>query len=540
LNLWTGGDEMKLMSGSRIAATGILISIIALCVFDAAQAFAAGGAVFVSTNAAADGTGCCRIGHGDIDCGIFRGKQFAWFGEGPQSVLLEDGAYFFAVISPGGDPNDGGDENLSDDLDVYTNRIFSVNNGVISYEGTHDFANGKIRLMPYLNSTNAQGEYQMAICSLRDGQPVKVNDCITDSFKIQDASNFFISGVKYYDQNMDGAFQLGEPTIPGWQIQISTPKGMQILNTDSDGKWSLLLPEDTAFKACEIHQSKYQQTGPISGARTSDELAVAPGDKCWEGFVSNNITGLNFGGFCSGGMEISERLHIIKTAASLFTRTYAWQIKKSMNPKIVGQISGKASVKYAVDVSQTGFADSDWQIVGTITVENPNQFDVKGINITDAVNDPHASCIVENGKGLTILKGDSVTLNYACIYSEAPNPAADTNGATVIWPLVSNPSFAGNASGIAQYDFSANAPSQTVRSSVTVTDTVKGETIVLGTATATDTAPYASKSFDYKRTVDAPAYDCVLFTNKANIVETGQSASEAIEVCGPSRSLSEN
>jgi hypothetical protein len=533
--LLTGGEEMKLMSGWRMTATGILISIIAIIALDATQAFAAGGAVFASTNTAADGTGHCRNGHGDIDCGIFSGKQFVWIGEGPQSAPLKDGAYFFAVISPGGDPNDGGDNNLSDDLDAYTNRIFFVNDGVIGYGGTHDFTNDKIRLMPYLDTTNAVGEYQMAICSLSNGQPVKVDNCKTDNFKIQDASNFFISGVKYFDQNMDGVFQLGEPTMPGWQIQISTPKGMQILTTDSDGKWSFLLPEDTVFKACEIHQSKYQQAGPIMGAQTSDELAVASGDKCWEGLVRDNITGLNFGSICAGCMEIGERLHIAKTATSLFTRTYAWQINKSVNPKIVGQISEKASVKYAVDISQTGFADSDWQIVGTITVANPNQFNVTGVNVTDAVNDPHASCIVDNGTGVTILKGDSVTLDYACIYSEAPNPDADTNGATAIWPLVSNPSLVGNASGIAQFDFSGNTPSKTVGNTVTVTDTFESAATVLGTATATDTAPYASKSFAYQRTVDAPANDCVLYTNKANIVETGQSANAGIVVCGPSR-----
>src|SRR5262249_25426386 len=58
----------------------------------------------------------------------------------------------------------------------------------------------------------------------------------------------------------------------------------------------------------------------------------------------------------------------------------------------------------------------------------------------------------------------------------------------------------------------------------------------LGTVTANDSPPFASATFTYSRGIAVPALstnNCVHYSNVASIVETGQSASVVVEVCGP-------
>ncbi len=128
------------------------------------------GAAFTTVNETVDGTGHCKNGNPNVNCNIYDGKQYVWLNGGPLAASVGDGTYFFAVLDPGGqaDPNDGAAKNLSDDFDAYTNRTFSVSGGVLSYAGTHDFANNKIRLCRYADTTNPGGVYIMAICSLAE------------------------------------------------------------------------------------------------------------------------------------------------------------------------------------------------------------------------------------------------------------------------------------------------------------------------------------------------------------------------------------
>jgi hypothetical protein len=112
---------------------------------------------------------------------------------------LGDGTYFFAVLSPGGQPapNDGGTNtsngelaNLSDNSDVWTNREFSVSGSIINYGGTHDVdtTNNEIQLFPYADTPNSGGVYILAVCKVPanpTGTPgVNPKDCKYDAFKV--------------------------------------------------------------------------------------------------------------------------------------------------------------------------------------------------------------------------------------------------------------------------------------------------------------------------------------------------------------------
>lgn len=192
---------MRTRASRRRTTSGILTSFALVAVVGglltftplAASANPVSGAAFTTVNETVDGTGHCKNGNPAVNCNIYDGKQYVWLNGGPSVAYVGDGDYFFAVLDPGGqaDPNDGAAKNLSDDFDSYTNRTFSVSGGVVSYTGNgtdlvHDFANNKIRLMPYADTSNPGGVYILAICSLADGYPANASDCKYDAFKIQE------------------------------------------------------------------------------------------------------------------------------------------------------------------------------------------------------------------------------------------------------------------------------------------------------------------------------------------------------------------
>jgi hypothetical protein len=165
------------------------------------------GAAFTTVNESVDDAGHCKNGNPGTNCNIYDGKQYVWLNGGPSTAYVGDGTYFFAVLAPGGqaDPNDGATKNLSDDFDGHANRTFSVAGGTVSYAGTHDFDNNKIRLMDYADTPNSGGVYILAICSLADGYPANPSDCKYDAFKV--AAEQVTPGVPLtVTKDADGAY----------------------------------------------------------------------------------------------------------------------------------------------------------------------------------------------------------------------------------------------------------------------------------------------------------------------------------------------
>jgi hypothetical protein len=223
-------------------------------------------------------------------------------------------------------------------------------------------------------------------------------------------------------------------------------------------------------------------------------------------------------------------LTVSKTATPTFTRTYLWDISKAVDPKLVEQFGGTATFNYTVNAWQTGFTDSLWAVAGMITVTNPNDWEVITFNASDAL--PDADCIITGGSDVVLAAGASVDLPYTCTFAAQPPYNTDlTNTATATWDSATYYTPDGSASGTAVFQFTT--PTTTVNKTVTITDTFNGVTTTLGTLTATDEPPYASATFTYSRIILVPTWDCVFYPNTATIVETGQSASQTVEVCGP-------
>jgi hypothetical protein len=168
------------------------------------------GAAFTTVNESVDGTGHCQNGNPTVNCNIYDGKQYVWLDGGPATASVGDGTYFFAVLDPGGqaDPNDGAPQNLSDAFDAYTNRTFSVSNGVVSYTGTHDLSGNEIRLADYADTSNPGGVYILAVCSLANGYPVAASSCKYDAFKVTSGTTQVAPGLPLsVEKDASGAYQ---------------------------------------------------------------------------------------------------------------------------------------------------------------------------------------------------------------------------------------------------------------------------------------------------------------------------------------------
>jgi hypothetical protein len=126
------------------------------------------------------------------------------------------------------------------------------------------------------------------------------------------------------------------------------------------------------------------------------------------------------------------------------------------------------------------------------------------------------NCTITNGTGVVVPASGSATRSYSCTFASAPG-VNGVNSATATWDPAAAFTAHSSATGTATYAFG----------SLTITDSFKGS---LGTISV----PTASTTFTYPRTITAPTATCSTFPNTATIVETGQTASQAVKVCGGS------
>ncbi|MBI1806905.1 MAG: T9SS type A sorting domain-containing protein [Ignavibacteria bacterium] len=70
-----------------------------------------------------------------------------------------------------------------------------------------------------------------------------------------------IKGELYFDKNSNGMRDTGEPSIPGWRIQLSGAKALSML-TDSSGSYSFEDLPHGAYTVSEVQRSPWTQTSP--------------------------------------------------------------------------------------------------------------------------------------------------------------------------------------------------------------------------------------------------------------------------------------
>jgi hypothetical protein len=219
---------------------------------------------------------------------------------------------------------------------------------------------------------------------------------------------------------------------------------------------------------------------------------------------------------------VASDLGVAKTASTSYSRVYQWAITKSVDKSLVEQSGGSVTANYTVVAKETGFADGNWKVAGTITVSNPNDFE----SVTASVADSLPGCTLDH-TSVTVPASGSASVGYTCPVASG---ASGTNGATASWSASGASTPDGSASTSTPYSFAAST-SSTTNAKVTVTDTFNGGSpTTLGTLTATDAAPYATATYTYSRTVPVTGSVCVVFPNTASVA--GQTASASFTVCG--------
>jgi hypothetical protein len=212
-----------------------------------------------------------------------------------------------------------------------------------------------------------------------------------------------------------------------------------------------------------------------------------------------NIPTLSHIDFCFD-YEVS----VSKTAETSYTRTYEWDIDKTVTPHIWHIFFGDtATSQYTVSVEKTGYMDSDWAVEGEITIFNPAPIPATIESVEDWVNGIEADVICPVTFPYVLDPYETLICTYG---TPLPDEASRTNVATV-----TTSGDVGGGEGTAPVTF--GDPTTEINDTIHVSDTNGGSWIF------TDTG-----SVNYETTYDCSAEVYLQrFHNVATIDETGQS-----------------
>jgi hypothetical protein len=227
-----------------------------------------------------------------------------------------------------------------------------------------------------------------------------------------------------------------------------------------------------------------------------------------------------------------------KTASGGFTRTYKWTIAKSVTGSSLVRVAypGNATFNYSVVVNSgsPAYVDSGWQVTGSITVYNPNDWEAVTVGITDAIGTGW-TCVVTNGTGVSVPAATDAThpgsasRNYTCSYTGTGTPSGGTNTATVTWNSTTASTPNGSATGTATFSFTS--PSTEVNKTINITDTFNGSPTPTTLGSVTYGVTTLPKTFSYQRTIAVGQLTCASYPNIATITETLQTSSATVRVC---------
>lgn len=204
-------------------------------------------------------------------------------------------------------------------------------------------------------------------------------------------------------------------------------------------------------------------------------------------------------------------LSVTKDAETSFTRTFEWEIDKSVVPDTWDLFTGDSGISdYTVTVTKVGFTDSDWAVNGTITIHNPHPSQTATIeSVADSINGIVADVECNVGFPHALPAGGTLECTYS---ADLPDGADRTNTATV----TTSGAIDG---GTANADVIFGEPTTVIDDTINVTDSFAGD---LGSFSDSGSAFY-SRTF----TCDG---DEGIHDNTATIVETGQSDDASVVV----------
>ena len=251
----------------------------------------------------------------------------------------------------------------------------------------------------------------------------------------------------------------------------------------------------------------------VKGGTVSNRYDYSPSVKADDGLHSpvNPSNGTYFGLshliFC-----YQPTLEISKTASASYTRTFEWDIDKSVTPNEWNLFTGDSGTSgYTVDVTRTGFTDSNWAVSGTITITNPMNVPATIELVADEVSDVGGDIPMDVDCPVTLPHVLAPDACLACTYNGSLPDGTDRINAAII-------KAEGVPGGLATAPVDFGDPTTVVNGTVNVNDT-NGMSWQFSN----------SGSQTYTRTFDCDE-DEGTHSNTATIVETGQSDSASVSV----------
>jgi len=212
---------------------------------------------------------------------------------------------------------------------------------------------------------------------------------------------------------------------------------VKITGLDKDGgtlSWSLLpagldlYDVDAVVMKGGPNAMIYYYDAGAGGLDDSDTGITTPIDESGQTPKPYAIDHVDFCFDPKGGTGL-KRLEVAKTATTSWEKVYTWDVEKSVDPTQLNMKKGDAgTVNWKVDVTQTGSTARNAVVTGTITVSNPNEVNVTGVSVVDALSGAVVDCDGTAGEpytssGLTVPAGG----NLSCTYTAA---VSSSNGGT--------------------------------------------------------------------------------------------------------------
>jgi len=254
----------------------------------------------------------------------------------------------------------------------------------------------------------------------------------------------------------------------------------------------------------------------VKGGKDTNAYVYIPEDTADTGLASPKLDNGNLPAISHIELCYDYELAATKTANTFYTRTYTWDIAKSVSPAAHSGFAGQTfSSNYDVALDQTA-TDTDFVVSGEIVVSNPSPL-TASFSVSDFVDGVAAtvSCPV-----YTLAPWASTTCTYT---ANLATKVDGTNTATI----TSGTYGVKNATATADYLF--GAPTTVVGyETVNVTDSVQG---ALGSASGDVLFEYSD---DFACPADPAKYTNGVYSyevpNTATINETGQTSSTKVTV----------
>ncbi|GAA1405771.1 hypothetical protein GCM10009614_04170 [Glutamicibacter uratoxydans] len=244
---------------------------------------------------------------------------------------------------------------------------------------------------------------------------------------------------------------------------------------------------------------------------------------------------------------VGANLSVEKLVVSSFNRSYDWDIVKEAldeQPITADPNTGEFTANYKITVTPKQYTDSDWAMYGTISVQNPNDWQDVAVTVDDQVDlGGGVACTVTGVKDddsildadpatpgfqTSIAKGATVVFNYSCIFDGKPASYDGSNKATVSWDA--DKAFTTDSSAAKTVPVTADSWTQTpLNNQVEITDNpaLFDDPWLINYSDGEQ-----SRTYSYTWTVDR-AGTCQQFTNVATLTgNSGLSMSDSAVVEG--------